>query len=1088
MCDPRTCSTCGTAIPALAPDGHCPACLLRIGLGLGRQAPAPDTPASPLERIRYLGDYELLEQIASGGMGVVFRARQLSLNRLVAVKMIRAGQFANETDVARFRREAEDAAQLDHPNIVPIYEVGEHHGQHYFSMKLIEGGSLATRLARPLSPMPLRDAAKLMVRIGRAVHYAHQRGILHRDLKPGNILLDVDGLPQVSDFGLAGRVESDSLMTLSGAILGTPAYMAPEQAAGRKPLTTAVDIHSLGAVLYEMLTGQPPFRGASVVETLMQVRDAAPVPPRRCNPRVPRDLETICLKCLEKDPDHRYASADALAEDLERWLDHRPIRALPVTPLVRVVKWMRRKPALATVVVALHLVAALGAAGVLWQWRAAVAAKVAAQEALREKEEQVWLASVNQARAERLTGLLGARQRALTAITNAARIRASDTALRNEAIAALSMTDLEPQIIHSNAAGANSWVAIDPVHPRTAMANQAGDLILNHLDTGAGLFRLHSKGSGVASHAFSPDGRWLAAALRDGRVVLWDPEARTARWEHRLETRAPEGDAFTFHPVHPWLAVRSDTNRLLLLRLSDGQAVQTITLPWRPQLHRFSPDGRQLALALEDRCAIWDIAQAALVREVTNRSEVSELAWHPAGRQLAIGGSNGEILWWHLETGRQEPWQGEPQLVATLDFDPSGKRLITGHWNYISQLWDVATGTRLLTHRDSMAMRFDPGGSRVALMLPDNRHGLWRVTGTPHLCTLSLPGEMPRLFDLAWSPDGRWIAVVHTNGLALAEILPSVMGPSAGRQPLAQETGGQTDADASESRTRFDPVPSPEARWVSERHAPGCGYRVTFARDGRSILTCSEQPLDGEHRFWRWPLSFRGETNPPAIGPPEPVLDPNPRPLEATTGLNGLAHLFPTDLKYHFLGALRFVDVTAPEGLYELPGHTSSALSLSRTTNWIAQYHPQGIQIRRLAGQPLLIPGTLPQGLVLLSPDNRRLLHFVSGSVSGYATSTGQLAWRRPCATAATMFPTFSPDGQTLAVGGTSSAQVWLFDPVTGAELATLTPPVNSMIGGLAFSPDNQILAVSHGRHIALWDLRGLRRQLAGMGLDWASL
>lgn len=1081
----RLCSTCGAAIPALSPGGHCPACLLRLGLGLGK-APAPDALASPRERIRYLGDYELLEQIASGGMGMVFRARQLSLNRLVAVKMIRAGQCANETDVARFRREAEAAAQLDHPNIVPIYEVGEHHGQHYFSMKLIEGGSLAARLARAESPLPVRDAAKLVARIAHAVHYAHQRGILHRDLKPGNILLDTDGEPQVTDFGLAGRVEPDSLMTLSGAILGTPAYMAPEQAAGWKPLTTAVDIHSLGAVLYEMLTGQPPFRGASVVETLVQVRDAVPVPLRRCNPRVPRDLETICLKCLEKDPDHRYASADALAEDLERWLDHRPIRALPVTPLGRVAKWMQRKPALAAVVVALHLVAALGAAGVLWQWRSAVAAKTEAQQALREKEEQVWLASVNQARAERLTGLLGARRRALTALANAARVRAADPTLRNEAIAALSLTDLEPQVIQSNAPGTISAVAFDPVHPRTAVANARGDLILQDLTTGAELLRLPSQGSGVAGHAFSPDGRWLAAVLRDGRVVLWDPEKRTARWEHRFGIQSAPGD-FGFHPVHPWLAVRSDTNRLLLLRLGDGQVQQAITLPWRPDLHRFSPDGQKLAFATEDRCAIWDLAQAALVREVTNRSAVSELAWHPAGRQLAIGGSDGEILWWHLETGRQEAWQGEPQFVATLDIDPSGKRLVTGHWNYISQLWDVATGTRLLTHRDSTAMRFVSGGSQVAVMLPDHRHGLWRVTQPPHLRTLVLPAEMPRLRDLAWSPDGRWIAVVHSNGLALAENRPTPLGPSAGHEPLARGTDGRAVADGSEPETGFAPVPPPEARWVSERHAPGCGDAVTFARDGRSILTCTAQPLDGEQRFWRWPLSFNGETNPPAIGPPERVLDPNPRPLEATTGLDGLAHLFPTDLKYHFLGVLRFLDVTAPEGLYELPGLTSSALSLSRTTNWIAQYHPQGLQIRRLAGESLIIPSAQPEGLVLLSPDNRRLLHFASGLVSGYATDTGQLAWRRPCATAATMFPTFSPDGKTLAVGGTSSAQVWLFDPVTGAELATLTPPVNSMIGGLAFSPDSQTLEVTHGRHITLWDLRALRRRLAGMGLDWSS-
>jgi len=364
-------------------------------------------PLAPDVRTRHFGDYELIRELGRGGMGVVYEARQISLNRPVALKMIRSAALASDDELRRFRNEAEVVAQLDHPNIVPIFEVGRYEDQQYFSMKLVAGGGLDQRLQEYVAEP--RRAARLVAVTAAAIHHAHQRGILHRDLKPANIVVDADGQPHVTDFGLSKRVEGDSELTQSGAILGTPAYMAPEQASGRRSsVTTATDIYGLGAVLYALLTGRGPFGGTTVLETLDRVRERAPEPPHLLNPRVPRDLEVICLKCLAKAPARRYTTADDLAADLDRFLAGEPIRARPTPFWERAAKWARRRPAAAAFIVAV-VVAAVGLA-------------VAGQryDAYKQDQTRRWDEQVARVRLEALDDLdRGRMQRARGELDNA---------------------------------------------------------------------------------------------------------------------------------------------------------------------------------------------------------------------------------------------------------------------------------------------------------------------------------------------------------------------------------------------------------------------------------------------------------------------------------------------------------------------------------------------------------------------------------------------------------------------------------------------------------------------------------------------
>jgi WD40 repeat protein/predicted Ser/Thr protein kinase len=984
--------------------------------------------------------YEVLGELGHGGMGVVYRVRQQSLNRLVALKIMRPGSLATGAELERFHHEAKALAELDHPGIVPILDIGEADGRPYFTMKLIEGGSLAGCLDHFVGNPRL--AVEVLVRIADAVHHANARGILHRDLKPSNVLLDADGRPHITDFGLARHLVADASLTHSREVLGTPGYMAPEQAScPKRSVSPAIDVYGLGAIFYTLLTRRQPFQGATVLDVLEQVKSHDPDPPSRSNRLVKRDLEAICLKCLEKEPHRRYASADALADDLRRWLSGQPTVARPLGPAGRAWRWCRRNPLLGAVSVVAAV--ALGAALVLAVGFVLLSSSAAA--GLRWEQEQT---QVQLKKAQRLSADL-ALGKALSLSEQGEVARGMLWLAHSLEIATDAGADDLERVIRLNLAG---WRRrLPPL--RASLPHPAN----------------------VNAVAFSPDGRTVLTGSRDGTARFWDATTGAAR-------------AVSLHHPGPVVAVAfcPKDGQTVLTGSTDGTArlwdvatgKELREFPGHEREVRavaFSPDGERVLTASIDKTArLWDAGTGECLHRLAHEGEVWAAAFSPDGKTVLTGGSDHMARLWEVATGKEiRTFKGHWGSVHAVAFRPRGKTILTGGADLTARLWDVATGDSLvLPHQgDVWGVAFSPDGKTILTGGFDRTARLWdadtaKIVGTPLY-------HQSQVWAVAFSPDGH--VLLTGSGKPQAPSgearLYEVPRGEAFRDLCNHPQGVQAAAFSPDGRRvltggRDQTARLWEAATGKEIH-PFRGHggevvAVAWRHDGRAIVTGS---TDGTARLWDVSsgaevlklTGHRGEVRAAAFSPDgKRVLtgsyDDTVRLWSADTG----KELHRLEGPAEDLLRIRAV-AFSPDGKTVLTGGMGGTARV-----WDV---PTG----KLLGPSFQHQDTITAAA--FGPDSRLVL---TGSMDGTAglrdAATGNPSTPLLPHQAKVWAVAFSPDGRTVATGGADGA-TRLWDADTGIRLGPLLRQ-KLEVRAVAFNPDGKtILAGSLDGTVRQWEM-----------------
>lgn len=1043
-----------------------------VAVASGAAAATPPT-------LRYFGDYEVLSEIARGGMGVVFKARQQSLNRLVAIKMILGGRLASSEEVTRFRREAEAAAQLEHPSIVPIYEIGTHGDQHYFSMGYVDGLSLSARLLdKPLEP---REAAMLIRDVALAVHYAHERGVVHRDLKPSNILLatradsqpgELPYSPRVTDFGLAKLSRSDQSLTEAGQILGTPSYMPPEQAAGQvHNVGPSADIYSLGAVLYACLTGRPPFQAASAIDTVRQVLERDPVSLRDLNASIPKDLETIALKCLEKSIPRRYLSAKAIADELQRYLDGHPIAARPVSRRERFWRWCRRNPLVAGLISAVACTLLIGiVVSSYFAWKEGQRA-VAEAKARHDEELQ-------RRKADRQTEIakkLGADNLKLAEDEKAARQKSdlnAEAAKQQTKLAKRHLYDAHMQQVQmawdvARVGQANRL--LDLYRPAPGQPPDVEDLRsfewyywdrCCHSD----LLTLNNQGW-VRSVAFSPDGRHVATGcigvlpikvwdLNTGQAVMSLRGHRTVLShlppaENAAVARDRESSRDTLPTIVSCVAYRRDGLALAsggddgTIRIWDmTTAKELLTLDghsfpvWSMA---FSPDGtRVTSTALKHVAGItawefklWDTATGQELRALQgDNGAITCVAYSADGKRLATTGSDGtaSARVWDAESGETLLTLSGNRGLLSVAFSPDGDRLAGASGDGSIKVWHIPTGQELLNwkgHNESLSsVAFSSDGQRLVSASDDQTIKVWRADTGQEMFTLK--GHTEMVNSAAFSPDGTLIASASRDGSV----------------KIWDAAKGQ------EAYMLAEPSPNYSRTFIHEGHQLAVmGNRTVKLFDVATGLMKRKVDavlLDAPNVPWVETMSLSADGLWLAVG----CLDKTIRMVDMTTGLETLALTGHTSK----VETLEF----SPDGKRLVSGGQDRMIKV-----WDPRIGQETLSLKK---------HTSPIYDVAFSPNGKQ---FASASaddtVRVWDSGTGRLNLTLKGHTGIVKSVAYSADGQRLASASFDrTVKVW--DAKTGREMLTLKGH-SDFVTSVDFSPDGKrLVSGSKDAVVKLWD------------------